>query len=160
MLAISNLAPFRALSFKPFLTVRLLTVSATFLLVFVAQTSTAQDGELGVEEYKTLPKDVYQSIQKEVNGVDITFFPPSTKSISFQGKNANLFLDFIQDSPPSSIQGDSQGFIMLLISGEMVVSGNLFFGVEDQACFEFTYDGKKYYHKVSNEGYKFIKDSM
>jgi hypothetical protein len=130
------------------------------ILLFAYHSSTAQEGELELEEYKTLPKDVYQSIQEEVNGVDITFFPPSTRSISFQGKNASLFLDFILDEPPTSMEAESSGFIMLLINGEMIVSGNLFFGADDQAAFEFTYDEKKFYHRVSPSGFKFLKDSM
>jgi hypothetical protein len=137
------------------------TISLLFFLflTFALSAQTPVDS-FKVESYESLPTDVFQSAQAEANGVELTFFPPSTKSVSFDGKNAKLFMDLILAAPPTRLDGDAKGFIMLLVSGDMILSGNLYLWDDMEGAFEFTYDKKKYYQKLSKEGVKLLKDSM
>ncbi len=116
------------------------------------------DGEI-VTNYEALPIDVFTSLQEETNAVDVSFFPPSTKSISFNGQNAKLFLDFVQREAPTTLQGEPMGFIMFLVDGEMIVSGNIYMWDEDQGAFEFTYDNKKCYQSISAQGVGFMMNN-
>lgn len=121
-----------------------------FLSVFTINHARAQ---------QPLPAKVYYTMRDSSTSMDIVMKQGKGGSMSLDGRNVQLFANFLDGKTAPKTSAPIAGTVMWQINGREYISGDYFLG-DSTGYMVFMRDGKEYVNRLNQQGNSFLKSQV
>ncbi len=106
-----------------------------------------------------LPAKVYYTMRDSTTSMDIVMKQGKGGSLSLDGRNVQLFANFLDGKTAPKTTAPIAGTIMWQMYGREYISGDYFLG-DSTGYMVFKRDGKEYVNRLNQQGNSFLKSHI